>query len=61
MLVDSSGSMKPEARPEATQFLFQNFLRMPVVNLSLRGSASARPSRLLMRVFARFVIADVGA
>ena len=37
MLVDSSGSMKPLASPTATQLRFQNFLRMPVVNLSFRG------------------------
>src|SRR5450631_2407231 len=52
MLVDSSGSRKPLARPIATTFLFQIFLRMPVVNLSGRGSARARPSRLFSSVAA---------
>ena len=52
MLVDSSGSMKPLARPRATQLRFQNFLRMPVTNLSGRGSASASPSRFASRVAA---------
>ena len=46
MLVDSSGSMKPLARPIATTFLFQNFLRLPVAKRSTRGSASGSPSRL---------------
>jgi hypothetical protein len=52
MLVDSSGSMKPLARPIATQFRFQNFLRMPVTKRSGRGSASASPSRFASSVAA---------
>ena len=52
MLVDSSGSRKPLARPSATTFLFQHFLRRPVVKRSSLGSASALPSRFASRVAA---------
>jgi hypothetical protein len=44
MLVLSSGSRKPEARPMATTFLFHCFLRRPVTNRRKRGSACALPS-----------------
>jgi hypothetical protein len=52
MLVDSSGSMKPDARPRATTLRFQKALRRPVVNRIGLGSASGRPSRLASRVSA---------
>ena len=61
MLVDSSGSMKPLERPIATQFLFQNFLRLPVVKRSGRGSRKRAPSRFASSVAAGFVVADVRA
>ncbi len=41
MLVDSSGSRKPLARPSATQLRCHIRRRRPVVNFSRRGSASA--------------------
>ena len=44
-LVDSRGSMKPLARPIETQFLFQIFLRLPVVKRSRIGWARGAPSR----------------
>ena len=58
MLVDSSGSMKPLASPSAMQFLFQNFLRRPVVKLrNLRlGQRLAIEIRQQRR--RRLVIAD---
>ena len=40
ILVDSKGSMNPPDSPIATQFLFQNFLRFPVVNLMTFGEES---------------------
>jgi hypothetical protein len=46
MLVDSSGSMKPEARPSDRQFLFQLFLRRPVVKRRKLRSAMGWPPRL---------------
>jgi len=52
MLVDSKGSRKPPARPSAMQFLFQSFLRRPVVNLKKRGSAFGLPSKLAISVAA---------
>ena len=48
MLVDSSGSTKPLARPIETTFLFQARLRLPVTKRIGRGSASGAPSRLLI-------------
>ena len=50
MLVDSIGSRKPPARPRATTLRFQAFLRLPVLNLIRRGSASGALSRLDSRV-----------
>ena len=46
MLVDSSGSMKPLARPMATQFLLQVLRRWPGRNLMTRGSVRTLPSML---------------
>ena len=50
MLVDSSGSRKPLAKPTDTTFLFQARLRLPVRNLIGRGSANGGPSRLLKSI-----------
>ena len=61
MLVDSSGSRKPLARPSATQFLFQNFLRRPVVKRSKRGSASALAVEIGEQRRGGFVVADEAA
>jgi beta-glucosidase len=46
MLVDSSGSRKPAARPSATQLLFHILRRLPLVKRSRFGLASCSPSRL---------------
>ena len=46
MLVDSSGSRKPLARPNATTLRFQNLRRRPGVKRNRRGSPSGAPSRL---------------
>ncbi len=50
MLVDSSGSTNPLARPIETTFPFHAFLRRPVWKRSVRGSASGLPSRLPSRI-----------
>ena len=52
MLVDSSGSMKPDDRPIATTLRTQALRRRPVVKRIVRGSASASPSRLASRIAA---------
>ena len=44
MLVDSSGSTKPPARPSATQLPSQAFRRRPVRKRISRGSISGSPS-----------------
>ena len=68
MLVDSpSGSMNLLARPTATTFLFQNFLRRPVTKAQVRGSANFSPSRLCSRgwpvlaheLAGKYAVADV--
>jgi len=46
MLVDSSGSRKPLARPTAMTLRFQFLRRLPAVKRIGRGSARGRPSRL---------------
>ena len=60
MLVDSSGSMKPPARPIATTFLFQIFLRLPVVKRSSRGCAE-RPAVEIAAASPRLIVADEAA
>ena len=53
--------MKPLASPSATQFLFQNFLRRPVVKRRKRGSARGWAVEIRQQRGGRLVIADVPA
>ena len=61
MLVDSSGSMKPLARPTATQFFFQCSRRWPGRNLMTRGSVSTLPSMLASSVCLAWSSLEVAA
>ena len=47
MLVDSSGSTKPAARPNDTTFLFQAFLRRPALMRISQGSLTGVPPESL--------------
>ena len=61
MLVDSSGSTNPLARPKATTFLFHAFLRRPALIRMSHGSFTGRAAGIRHETMARLVVRHVPA